>query len=99
MPSRMICIPSLGISAPPQTVSQAWPSGRLVVFGLVAGAIGVTVFMADPDADPMHAMALAPTEIINARPTRSPCSDDISERVGSDCAPRAHKSARSAGPQ
>jgi hypothetical protein len=37
-----------------------------MVFGLVAGASGVAVFMANPDADPdpMHAMALAPAEAL-----------------------------------
>jgi hypothetical protein len=37
-----------------------------MVFGLVAGASGVAVFMAnpDPDPDPMHAMALAPAEAL-----------------------------------
>jgi hypothetical protein len=35
-----------------------------IVFGLVAGASGVAVFMANPDPDPMHAMALAPVEAL-----------------------------------
>jgi hypothetical protein len=33
-----------------------------LVFGLVAGASGLAVFMADLDRDPKHAMALAPAE-------------------------------------
>jgi hypothetical protein len=80
-----------------------------IVFGLVVGANGVAVFMADPD--PMHAMALAPAEArdsaISSLPTataqtkaveatltqktsnasgiESPCRENITERLGSDC--------------
>jgi len=35
-----------------------------VVFGLMAGASGVAVFMAGPEPDPMNAMALAPAEAL-----------------------------------
>jgi hypothetical protein len=35
-----------------------------VVFGLMAGASGVAVFMAAPEPDPMNAMALAPAEAL-----------------------------------
>jgi hypothetical protein len=35
-----------------------------LVFGLVAGASGLAVFMADLDRDPKHAMALAPAEAL-----------------------------------
>jgi hypothetical protein len=34
----------------------------LTVFGLLAGATGIAVFMAAPDSDPMHAMALVPPQ-------------------------------------
>jgi hypothetical protein len=45
-----------------------------MVFGLVAGASGVAVFMAnpDPDPDPMHAMALAPAEALISAPRVPP---------------------------
>jgi hypothetical protein len=43
-----------------------------VVFGLLAVASGVTVFMAAPDTDPMNAMALAPAEAPS--PSVSPSS-------------------------
>jgi hypothetical protein len=47
-----------------------------VVFGLMAGASGVALFMAgpDPDPDPMNAMALAPAEALvsTSRPSASP---------------------------
>jgi hypothetical protein len=102
------------IGSAPKLFRKLGLASAFVVFGAVAGVIGVTVFMTDPDPNPMHAMALAPTEplisasgtppapantnrtaseqeIINAGPTRSPCSDDISERLDSDCASRVHK--------
>lgn len=45
-----------------------------IVFGLVAGASGVAVFMADPDPDPMHAMALAPAEALVSLPSSIPAA-------------------------
>jgi hypothetical protein len=36
-----------------------------LVFGLIAGASGVAVFMVDLDRDPKHAMALAPPETLD----------------------------------
>jgi hypothetical protein len=36
-----------------------------LVFGLVAGASGLAVFLADLDRDPKHAMALAPAETLH----------------------------------
>jgi hypothetical protein len=36
-----------------------------LVFGLVAGASGLAVFLADVDRDPKHAMALAPAETLH----------------------------------
>jgi hypothetical protein len=50
------------IGTAPKLFRKLGLASAFVVFGLVAGVIGVTVFMADPDSDPMHAMALAPTE-------------------------------------
>src|SRR5271166_6187178 len=35
-----------------------------VAFGLIAAASGVAVFTADPDPDPLHAMALAPADAV-----------------------------------
>ena len=116
MPFARDLHPEFGyIGSAPKLFRKLGLASAFVVFGAVAGVIGVTVFMTDPDSDPMHAMALAPTEplinasgtppapantnrtaseqeIINAGPIRSPCSDDISERLGNDCTPRAHKS-------
>jgi hypothetical protein len=43
-----------------------------VVFGLLAIAGGVAVFMADPDPGPMHAMALAPAEALDPVTRSSP---------------------------
>ena len=48
-----------------------------MVFGLVAGLSGITVFMARPDSDPMQAMALAPAEALiplPAVPAESPAA-------------------------
>jgi translation initiation factor IF-2 len=48
-----------------------------MIFGLVAGLSGITVFMARPDSDPMQAMALAPAEALiplPARPAESPAA-------------------------
>jgi hypothetical protein len=72
-----------------------------MVFGLVAGANGLGVFMADHDPDPMHAMALAPAEAATAetkaveaalaRKTssagryRSPYRESITEQPDGDC--------------
>jgi hypothetical protein len=42
-----------------------------VVFGLMAGASSIAVFMAAPDPDPMHAMALAPSEALLSTPPAS----------------------------
>jgi hypothetical protein len=43
-----------------------------IAFGLVAAASGVTVFMAGPEPDPMHAMALAPAEPLIRLPGSAP---------------------------
>jgi hypothetical protein len=40
-----------------------------IVFGLVAAASGVAVFMAEPEPDPMHAMALAPAQALISAPS------------------------------
>jgi hypothetical protein len=84
-----------------------------MVFGLVVGASGVAVFMADPDPDPMHAMALAPaqapldatrapqTAAVETKSAqaplaqrtsksgtiKSPCRENTTELLGSDCTP------------
>jgi hypothetical protein len=46
-----------------------------IVFGLDAGARSVAVFMADPDPDPMHAMALAAGRSSGQRDELSPEDD------------------------
>jgi hypothetical protein len=56
-----------------------------VVFGLVAGLSGITVFMARPDSDPMQAMALAPAEALiplPAVPAESPAAVPTSTQRG-----------------
>jgi hypothetical protein len=56
-----------------------------VVFGLVAGLSGITVFMARPDADPMQAMALAPAEALiplPAAPADNPAAVPTSSQRG-----------------
>jgi hypothetical protein len=74
-----------------------------VVCGLVAGAGGVTIFKADPDPDPMSAMALAPVETQAAEAafaqkprkaggSKPPCQENTAENLGGDCTPgKAHK--------
>jgi len=42
-----------------------------VAFGLMAGVSGIAVFMAGPEPDPMHAMALAPPEALLSTPPAS----------------------------
>jgi hypothetical protein len=42
-----------------------------VAFGLMAGVSGIAVFMAGPDPDPIHAMALAPSEALLSTPPAS----------------------------
>jgi hypothetical protein len=79
-----------------------------VAFGLMAGVSGIAVFMAGPEPDPMHAMALAPSEALLSTPPASappakamaageqklpPCRDYVSERLGDDCSSfRIHRS-------
>jgi hypothetical protein len=59
-----------------------------IVFGLVAGASGVAVFMADPDPDPMHAMALAPAEALIGAPGSSPTAAAKTKATKADMAPK-----------
>jgi hypothetical protein len=56
-----------------------------VVFGLVAGLSGITVFMARPDSDPMQAMALAPAEALIPLPVataEAPAAEPSSSERG-----------------
>jgi hypothetical protein len=49
-----------------------------VAFGLMAGASGIAVFMAGPEPDPMHAMALAPSEaLLSTPPASAPPAKDV----------------------
>src|SRR5262249_11274409 len=49
-----------------------------VEFGLMAGASGVAVFVAGPEPDPMHAMALAPSEaFLSMSPPSAPPANAV----------------------
>jgi hypothetical protein len=77
-----------------------------VVLGLVAGASGVAVFIADFDRDPKHAMALAPAEALveTTSPistaeteveTKSSCRKDIRDSSVGDCTSGKNRKQRS----
>jgi hypothetical protein len=59
-----------------------------VAFGLVAGASGVAFFMADPDPDPMHAMALAPAEALTSAPS-SASTAPLAQKTSKAGAPKS----------
>jgi hypothetical protein len=67
-----------------------------LVFGLVAGASGLVVFMADLDRDPKHAMALAPAETLDG--ATSSIATAIAETEAVEAA-SAQKSSKAAGIQ
>ena len=62
-----------------------------LVFGLVAGASGLAVFLADLDRDPKHAMALAPAETLHA--TASSIATVQTEAVEATSAQKPSKAA------
>jgi hypothetical protein len=67
-----------------------------LVFGLVAGASGLAVFMADLDRDPKHAMALAPAETLDG--ATSSIATAIAETEALEAA-SAQKTSKAAGIQ
>ena len=62
-----------------------------IVFGLVAGARSVAVFMADPDPDPMHAMALAPAEALDSATSSLPTTTVETKAVQATLAQKTTK--------
>ena len=77
-----------------------------LVFGLVAGAGGLAVFIADFDRDPKHAMALAPAEALvettspistaeTEAKTKSSCRKDIRDSSVGDCTSGKNRKPRS----
>jgi hypothetical protein len=59
------------IGSAPKLFRKLGLVSAFVAFGLMAGASGIAVFMAGPDPDPMHAMALAPSEALFSTPPGS----------------------------
>jgi len=59
------------IGSAPKLFRKLGLVSAFVAFGLMAGASGIAVFMAGPDPDPMHAMALAPSEALLSTPPAS----------------------------
>jgi hypothetical protein len=64
-----------------------------LVFGLVAGASGLAVFMADLDRDPKHAMALAPTETLDGATSSIATAIAETEAVEATSAQKTSKAA------
>jgi hypothetical protein len=64
--------PEFGYVGSPRLCRKLGLVLAFIVFGLVAGANGITVFMADADLDPMNAMALAPAKALNSATTSPP---------------------------
>jgi len=59
------------IGSAPKLFRKLGLVSAFVAFGLMAGVSGIAVFMAGPDPDPMHAMALAPSEALLSTPPAS----------------------------
>ena len=72
MPLARDLHPEFGyIGSAPKLFRKLGLVSAFVAFGLMAGASGIAVFMAGPDPDPMHAMALAPSEALLSTPPAS----------------------------
>jgi hypothetical protein len=72
--------PEFGDVGSPRLCRKLGLALTFIVFGLVAVAGSVAGFMADPDPDPMNAMALAPVEALD-RATRSPSTAATETKV------------------
>jgi len=59
------------IGSAPKLFRKLGLVSAFVSLGLIAGVSGIAVFTADPDPDPMHAMALAPSEALLSTPPAS----------------------------
>ena len=109
MPFARDLHPEFGyVGSAPKLFRKLGLVSAFVAFGLMAGVSGIAVFMAGPEPDPMHAMALAPSEALLSTPPASappakalaagepklpPCRDYVSERLGDDCSSfRMHRS-------
>ena len=72
MPLARDLHPEFGyIGSAPKLFRKLGLVSAFVAFGLMAGVSGIAVFMAGPDPDPMHAMALAPSEALLSTPPAS----------------------------
>ena len=72
MPFARDLHPEFGyIGSAPKLFRKLGLVSAFVAFGLMAGVSGIAVFMAGPDPDPMHAMALAPSEALLSTPPAS----------------------------
>jgi len=59
------------IGSAPKLFRKLGLVSAFVAFGLMAGVSSIAVFMAGPEPDPMHAMALAPSEALLSTPPAS----------------------------
>ena len=72
MPFARDLHPEFGyIGSAPKLFRKLGLVSAFVAFGLMAGVSGIAVFMAGPDPDPMHAMALGPSEALLSTPPAS----------------------------
>jgi hypothetical protein len=85
-----VYIPNLGICCP-RLCRKLGLVLAFIVFGLVAGARSVAVFMADPDPDPMHAMALAPAEALDSATSSLPTTTVETKAVEATLAQKTTK--------
>jgi hypothetical protein len=82
--------PEFGYVGSPRLFRKLGLVLTFIVFGLVAAAGGVAVFMADPDSDPMNAMALAPAEPLD-NVTRSPPTATATKAVAATLSRKTSK--------
>ena len=72
MPLARDLHPEFGyIGSAPKLFRKLGLVSAFVSLGLIAGVSGIAVFTAGPDPDPMHAMALAPSEALLSTPPAS----------------------------
>ena len=72
MPLARDLHPEFGyIGSAPKLFRKLGLVSAFVAFGLMAGVSSIAVFMAGPEPDPMHAMALAPSEALLSTPPAS----------------------------
>ena len=72
MPFARDLHPEFGyVGSAPKLFRKLGLVSAFVAFGLMAGVSSIAVFMAGPEPDPMHAMALAPPEALLSTPPAS----------------------------